>query len=142
MLCVLPCNGHLYPVHNSAVSSKLGFFLWNKSLKKLNELKLQTGRAFFASLTFQSANSNPSQTTTFLSDERTEWVSLMYTVIVYDRYFNFSELTKMSGVSTVERGSRNTADNRMFFKDSSGNIISPFHDIPMMSGSGENGKNE
>jgi len=42
----------------------------------------------------------------------------------------------MSGVSNVEKGSRNTADNRMFFKDSSGNIISPFHDIPMMAGEG------
>ena len=42
----------------------------------------------------------------------------------------------MAGISTVERGSRNTADSRMFFKDSRGNIVSPFHDIPMTSSDG------
>merc|ERR1719410_2582600 len=40
------------------------------------------------------------------------------------------------GIGTVERGSRNTAESRMFFKDSSGNVVSPFHDIPMLASEG------
>ena len=39
----------------------------------------------------------------------------------------------MAGVTTLERGSRNSAESRMFFKDASGNIVSPFHDIPMLA---------
>jgi len=42
----------------------------------------------------------------------------------------------MAGVTTVERGSRNSAESRMFFKDASGNIVSPFHDIPMLASEG------
>jgi len=42
----------------------------------------------------------------------------------------------MAGVTTLERGSRNSAESRMFFKDTSGNIVSPFHDIPMLSSEG------
>jgi len=33
-----------------------------------------------------------------------------------------------------ERGSRNSLDYRLFFKDSNGQHVSPFHDIPMMAG--------
>ena len=40
---------------------------------------------------------------------------------------------RMAGVTTLERGSRNSAESRMFFKDASGNIVSPFHDIPMLA---------
>ena len=40
---------------------------------------------------------------------------------------------RMAGVTTLERGSRNSAESRMFFKDASGNIMSPFHDIPMLA---------
>ena len=40
---------------------------------------------------------------------------------------------RMAGVTTLERGSRNSAESRMFFKDASGNVVSPFHDIPMLS---------
>ena len=39
----------------------------------------------------------------------------------------------MAGVTTVERGSRNSPDSRMFFKDAAGNLVSPFHDIPMLA---------
>ena len=39
----------------------------------------------------------------------------------------------MAGVTTLERGSRNSAESRMFFKNASGNIVSPFHDIPMLA---------
>jgi len=42
----------------------------------------------------------------------------------------------MAGVTTLERGSRNSAESRMFFKDASGNIVSPFHDIPMLASEG------
>jgi len=42
----------------------------------------------------------------------------------------------MSGVTTLERGSRNSVESRMFFKDASGNVVSPFHDIPMLSSEG------
>jgi len=37
---------------------------------------------------------------------------------------------KMS-FSTIERGSPNTEDYRIFYKNASGSIISPFHDIPL-----------
>ena len=40
---------------------------------------------------------------------------------------------RMAGLTTLERGSRNSAESRMFFKDASGNIVSPFHDIPMLA---------
>ena len=40
---------------------------------------------------------------------------------------------RMAGVTTLERGSRNSAESRMFFKDASGNIVSPFHDIPKLA---------
>ena len=40
---------------------------------------------------------------------------------------------RMAGVTSLERGSRNSAESRMFFKDASGNIVSPFHDIPMLA---------
>lgn len=36
--------------------------------------------------------------------------------------------------STIERGQPNTLDYRVFFKDSHGTFISPFHDIPLFSG--------
>jgi len=42
----------------------------------------------------------------------------------------------MAGVTTLEKGSRNSAESRMFFKDASGNIVSPFHDIPMLASEG------
>jgi len=42
----------------------------------------------------------------------------------------------MAGVTTIEKGSRNSAESRMFFKDASGNIVSPFHDIPMLASEG------
>jgi len=42
----------------------------------------------------------------------------------------------MAGVTTVERGSRNSPDSRMFFKDAAGNLVSPFHDIPMLASEG------
>jgi len=42
----------------------------------------------------------------------------------------------MSGVTTLERGCRNSPESRMFFKDASGNIVSPLHDIPMLSSEG------
>ena len=40
---------------------------------------------------------------------------------------------RMAGVTTLEMGSRNSVESRMFFKDASGNVVSPFHDIPMLS---------
>lgn len=35
--------------------------------------------------------------------------------------------------STVERGTAHTADYRVYFKNSDGQIISPFHDIPLVA---------
>ena len=40
---------------------------------------------------------------------------------------------RMASVTTLERGSRNSVESRMFFKDASGNFVSPFHDIPMLA---------
>jgi len=37
--------------------------------------------------------------------------------------------------STVERGTRNTPDYRLFFKDAAGKPVSAMHDIPMKAGS-------
>ena len=34
---------------------------------------------------------------------------------------------------TIQKGSRYSKEFRTFFEDASGNIVSPFHDIPMMS---------
>ena len=31
----------------------------------------------------------------------------------------------------VERGRENTEDYRVFFQDHAGNVVSPFHDIPL-----------
>lgn len=42
----------------------------------------------------------------------------------------------MAVYTTVERGSRNTLEYRMFFKDESGKLVSPLHDIPMTAGEG------
>merc|ERR1711971_540780 len=38
--------------------------------------------------------------------------------------------------STKQKGSRYSKEFRTFFKDASGNIVSPFHDIPMLSSPG------
>jgi len=40
----------------------------------------------------------------------------------------------MSSFSIVERGTANTPDYRVFFKNSEGKVISPFHDIPLKHG--------
>ena len=40
----------------------------------------------------------------------------------------------MAGYSAVERGCRNSLEYRLFFKDGSGKVVSPMHDIPMLSG--------
>ena len=37
--------------------------------------------------------------------------------------------------STFERGTVHSADYRIFFKDSEGNLVSPFHDIPLVASS-------
>jgi len=42
----------------------------------------------------------------------------------------------MTGYSSVERGCRNSLEYRLFLKDGSGKVISPMHDIPMLSGEG------
>lgn len=42
----------------------------------------------------------------------------------------------MPGYTSVERGCRNSLEYRLFFKDGSGKIVSPMHDIPMLSGEG------
>ena len=39
----------------------------------------------------------------------------------------------MAGYSSVERGSRNSLEYRLFFKDGSGKVVSAMHDIPMLS---------
>jgi len=46
------------------------------------------------------------------------------------------QLSRMSSqFSALERGSVNTEDYRVYFKDSqTGNVISPFHDIPLKNG--------
>jgi nucleosome-remodeling factor subunit len=41
--------------------------------------------------------------------------------------------------STVERGSASTSDYRVFFKNSDGKLVSPFHDIPLVAASLDNG---
>lgn len=41
--------------------------------------------------------------------------------------------------STVEKGTASTGDYRMFFKNSDGKLISPFHDIPLVAATQENG---
>ncbi|XP_061765469.1 inorganic pyrophosphatase 2, mitochondrial isoform X1 [Nerophis ophidion] len=40
---------------------------------------------------------------------------------------------KMMHYQTVERGSPNTPNYRVYFKNSEGNYISPFHDIPLIA---------
>ena len=42
----------------------------------------------------------------------------------------------MAGYTSVERGCRNSLEYRLFFKDGSGKVVSPMHDIPMLSGEG------
>jgi len=42
----------------------------------------------------------------------------------------------MAGYSTEERGCRNSLEYRLFFKDGSGKVVSPLHDIPMLAGEG------
>jgi len=42
----------------------------------------------------------------------------------------------MAGYSSEERGSRNSLEYRLFFKDGSGKVVSPLHDIPMLAGEG------
>ncbi|XP_054633978.1 inorganic pyrophosphatase 2, mitochondrial [Dunckerocampus dactyliophorus] len=42
-------------------------------------------------------------------------------------------LRKTMHYQTVERGSPNTPDYRIYFKNSDGNYISPFHDIPLIA---------
>ena len=39
----------------------------------------------------------------------------------------------MAGYSSVERGSRNSLEYRLFFKDGAGKVVSPLHDIPMLA---------
>ena len=34
---------------------------------------------------------------------------------------------------TLQKGSRNSKEGKLFFKDASGNFVSPFHDIPMLA---------
>ena len=54
--------------------------------------------------------------------------------MIQNSFCTSSSLQKrMAGVTTLEKGSRNSAESRMFFKDASGNIVSPFHDIPMLA---------
>ena len=54
--------------------------------------------------------------------------------MIQNNFISSSSLQRrMAGVTTLERGSRNSAESRMFFKDASGNIVSPFHDIPMLA---------
>lgn len=42
----------------------------------------------------------------------------------------------MAAYTTHEKGSKNTLEYRMFFKDESGKLISPLHDIPMLADEG------
>jgi len=45
----------------------------------------------------------------------------------------------MPGFSIVERGTVNTEDYRVYFKDNdTGNVVSPFHDIPLKNGDNYN----
>jgi len=47
--------------------------------------------------------------------------------------------TTMPGFSIVERGTVNTEDYRVYFKDNdTGNVVSPFHDIPLKNGDNYN----
>ena len=39
----------------------------------------------------------------------------------------------MAGYYCEERGSRNSLEYRLFFKDGSGKVVSPMHDIPMLA---------
>jgi len=50
-----------------------------------------------------------------------------------------STSTTMPGFSIVERGTVNTEDYRVYFKDNdTGNVVSPFHDIPLKNGDNYN----
>jgi len=42
----------------------------------------------------------------------------------------------MAGYYCEERGSRNSLEYRLFFKDGSGKVVSPMHDIPMLASEG------
>jgi nucleosome-remodeling factor subunit len=42
----------------------------------------------------------------------------------------------MAAYTTEEKGSRNSLEYRLFFKDSEGNPVSAMHDIPMLAGEG------
>jgi len=44
---------------------------------------------------------------------------------------------KMTSYTTEARGSLNTNNYRLFFKDENGKVVSPFHDIPMLSSNDE-----
>jgi nucleosome-remodeling factor subunit len=41
--------------------------------------------------------------------------------------------------STVEKGTASTGDYRVFFKNSEGKLVSPFHDIPLVAATQDNG---
>lgn len=46
------------------------------------------------------------------------------------------QFSKMSDYSIVERGAPNSLEYRMFYKNAAGELISPFHDIPLSSQDG------
>jgi len=51
-------------------------------------------------------------------------------------FSDFPTPTKEVKWPTLQKGSRNSKEGKLFFKDASGNFVSPFHDIPMLASEG------
>jgi len=51
-----------------------------------------------------------------------------------NRLTTTTSIAKMSGFTIEERGTVNTPDYRVFYKNDQGQVISPFHDIPLKNG--------